>query len=102
MTTNLNVTISTNAELIRRLCIRENYYTRGTNEDYYFLLGLADKQKNLTDETLEYIAWNIITHSFTEKEYIVQGNGYVRADRDLIDNVKFKILNDATIISLNK
>lgn len=52
---------------IRTLCIRENWYTHGTNEDYENMMDLA--AGNITTETLVRIAQDIKDHSDTE--YVV-------------------------------
>ena len=47
---------------LRALCIREAWYTGGTNEEYYKLFEMADKDNITTDDIVE-IATDIIEHS---------------------------------------
>lgn len=55
-------------EDLRNACIREEWYTKGTCEEYDNLLfGIVDKCSELTDEKLMAIAEDIFQHSNTEK-----------------------------------
>lgn len=85
--TNLNLTVRTDSDQIRSLCIREQYYTNGTNDEYSKLLTYVDDHRELSEESLEWIAQDILDHScyFDETK----------------SNIKFKILNDACYIFNN-
>lgn len=82
--TNLNLTVRTAADRIRSLCIKEQYYTNGTIQEYDELLTYVDEHRDLTEESLDWIAKNILEHSCYFDE--------------TISNIKFKILNDACYI----
>ncbi len=47
---------------LRALCIRKEWYTNGTNEDYIPLLESVENKNITTDDIVE-IAQNIIDHS---------------------------------------
>lgn len=49
---------------LRALCIAEDWYTGGTNEEYANLLGMTDKDNITTDDIVE-MATDIIEHSRT-------------------------------------
>lgn len=60
------------AEELRSLCIRKNWYTRGTNEEYENLLSLtgsAWEPVHLTTEKLAEIATDIMCHSDMSPDY---------------------------------
>lgn len=49
---------------LRALCIKENWYTRGDNEEYeHLLLDLAGHKENITTDDVCEIAQDIINHS---------------------------------------
>lgn len=48
---------------LRRLCITENFYTQGSNEQYINLLQSCNGLQNPTNEQLYEIAQNIAKHS---------------------------------------
>lgn len=85
--TNLNVTFRTDASMIRSLCIKEQYYTNGTCKEYDEMLSFVDENRNLTEESLDWIAKNILEHSCYFDE--------------TVENIKFKILNDSCYIFHN-
>lgn len=47
---------------LRSLCIRENWYTGGTNAEYCNLLDMTNKDNITTDDIVE-MATDIISHS---------------------------------------
>ena len=54
---------------LRNLCIRNNWYTRGTNKEYTHMLHvLAAKGKNITTDDIVDIATDIMEHSDTDQE----------------------------------
>ncbi len=48
---------------LRKLCIRHNWYTKGTNEEYAQLLNMADKLDHVRSRYIVGIAEDIIKHS---------------------------------------
>ena len=56
---------------LRALCIAENWYTGGTNEEYANLLNMTKKNNITTDDIVE-MATDIVEHS---SEAI---NGYIK------------------------
>jgi len=54
------------SEDLRRLCIRHNWYTKGTNDEYIPLLNAVDKLENVTTEEIANIAENILRYSDTD------------------------------------
>lgn len=51
---------------LRILCIRKNWYTEGTNEEYELLLNIPNEHENIDTETIVDIAEDILAHSHTE------------------------------------
>ncbi len=52
------------AESLRALCIREEWYTNGDNDEYgHLLFDLADRKENITTDDVCEIAQDIINHS---------------------------------------
>ena len=55
---------------LRELCIRQNWYTSGSNEEYrHLLLDLASHNQNLTTEDIIEIAADIAAHSDLPEDY---------------------------------
>lgn len=50
------------ADDLRRLCIRNNWFTRGNNDEYNTFLNMAKKENITTDDIVE-LAEQIIEHS---------------------------------------
>ena len=59
---------------LRALCIREDWYTGGTNEEYYNLMQMTEKENITTDDIVE-IATDIIEHSETAKAKFERASG---------------------------
>ena len=53
-------------EDVRRVCIENNLYTKGDNEDYTNLMFFVTELKNMTDYRLILIAKDILKHSDTD------------------------------------
>jgi hypothetical protein len=53
---------------LRQLCIRNNWYTCGNNEEYGKLLDTVDQCENVTTDVIASLAKNILEHSTTEQE----------------------------------
>jgi hypothetical protein len=50
------------------LCVNENYYTRGTNEDYERMFEMCHSYAGVDDvETVEKISEDIVNHSEVEE-----------------------------------
>lgn len=75
---------------VRRMCINEDFYTCGTNEDYGNLLfNLCDKE-NVTLADIEEIAADILVHSVWERKAESYGCDY----DELLANVMGNLIND--------
>ena len=62
------------ASALRSLCIREDWYTRGDNEEYDHLLqDLAASKPHLATEDIIAIAEDIAAHSDPEAGWTVEG-----------------------------
>ena len=53
---------------LRSLCVKENLYTLGTNEEYFNLLETSEKTENITTDDLVELATDIKSHSETDAE----------------------------------
>ena len=51
------------AQDLRSLCIENNYYTRGDNEEYSNLFEWVGKQHNMTTTKIMQVAQDIFEHS---------------------------------------
>lgn len=60
---------------LRALCIKEDWYTGGTNEEYANLMEMTKKDNITTDDIVE-IATDIIEHSSTAVKKIKECAGY--------------------------
>ena len=55
------------ASSLRSLCIKNNWYTNGDNEEYgHLLIDLADDKDNITTDDIVEIAQDIKDHSNTD------------------------------------
>ena len=59
---------------LRALCIREDWYTGGTNEEYANLMNMTFKDNITTDDIVE-ISTDIIEHSETAKQKFERASG---------------------------
>jgi hypothetical protein len=73
-------------EDLRALCIRHDWYTGGTNEEYYNLMQMTEKECITTDDIVE-IATDIIEHSETAKANFEKATG----GEDFYEYVMFMI-----------
>lgn len=65
------------SDKVRSLCIKDNYYTMGNNEQYENLLfNLCDESKSITLKQIEKIADDILQHSDWEKKAKSYGCDY--------------------------
>lgn len=56
---------------LRRLCIKQNWYTKGDNEEYQKLLDFADSLSNVTTDDIIKIAKDIIEHTAIKKYEVI-------------------------------
>ena len=76
---------------VRAMCIRDNYYTRGTNKEYSHLLNdLCDKDKNITLKDIQKIALDILIHSEWEKKTKIYSCNY----DELLADVMTSLINE--------
>lgn len=75
----------TSLDLLRSLCIKEMWYTEGSNEEYFDMLNKAKSLSNLTAQDIKSIAIDIAAHS----------DNISAEDPDEMMNVMYKIANDA-------
>jgi hypothetical protein len=88
------ITIKTDAGKVRSTCIRQDWYTRGNNEEYSHLLNdMCDFEISHTEESIKAIAEDIFNHS------VGFDTDYSREEH--IDNIAFYILNDCCTYFIN-
>ena len=87
------LTLSTNWDRIRNMCIKHNFYTRGTCEEYkdlmYFVQGC---EIDMNEHDLIHIVRDIASHSD------LYGLGYSDS-QEMYKHVEYCILNEATYIT---
>lgn len=83
---------------LRRLCIRENYFTRGDNEEYEELLSMLNDRPKMTKGLYKKIAEIIFEYSDVEWKKAVYGC----SDDDLMADILFKLYNDATVTIIER
>ena len=62
-----------NYEDLRNLCIKNNWYTLGTNEEYQDMLFRADGLENVTTEDIARIAQNIMDKTVGDCDRLLAG-----------------------------
>lgn len=72
---------------VRSMCIKEEYYTRGTNTEYSNLLFNLCDNDNASLEDLEKIAVDILEHSDWEKKAAEYGASYDELVRSVMTNL---------------
>ena len=60
---------------LRALCIKEDWYTGGTNEEYANLLDMANRENVTTDDIVE-MATDIYEHSEVAMDKLKRAAGY--------------------------
>ena len=79
------------SDSVRNMCIKEGYYTRGTNQEYCNLLcEMCDYNGSASLEDLEKIATDILEHSDWEKIAEEYGASY----DELVRMVMADLLNE--------
>lgn len=73
---------------VRSLCVKNNYYTCGTNEEYNKMFSHC--KGKMTIKKIEYIANDIFNHSDIE----TFKSTYGCSDEELIENIAFELIND--------
>lgn len=63
------------ASRLRALCIKEDWYTGGTNEEYAVLLDMAQREGITTDDIVE-MATDIYEHSEEAMNRLKRAAGY--------------------------
>ena len=75
---------------LRALCIQQNWYTNGGNNDYEHLLyDLADSKPHLTTQDIIEIAADIAEHSVLRDGYDIEGIAW---EVNRACNVAFEVL----------
>lgn len=72
---------------VRAMCIRNNYYTNGTNEDYNKMFQMCGLNFGVLA-----IASDIFEHS--NKERLMQESGCGK--KDILENICFELINDCS------
>jgi len=80
---------------VRQMCINDNYYTRGDNEEYSHMLFEMCEQAHDIDGVKE-IAKDIASHSNIEEKM----NSYGVDEEQLIMIITENIINECSYISL--
>ena len=81
------MTIKTNMSKVRKMCIENGWYTRGTNADYdNLLLNMCDWDIDQTEASIIEIARDIFNHS--------TGFDMRYSINEQLSNISFYILND--------
>lgn len=81
---------------VRNMCIRNDYYTSGTCEEYGAMFEMC-KVENPTTDDFERIARDIFNHSDKEKllERVgMQSRSFIR------ECIMFELINDCTIVHI--
>lgn len=77
------------ADRVRSMCIRNDYYTKGCNDEYCDMLATVDSVSPTTDN-IYMIALDISKHSEMERY------GYKWNDAEAIEGIMFNLVNDCT------
>lgn len=79
------------SDKVRHLCIKDDYYTRGSNKEYTNLLcNLCDGTKKVTLSRLQKIAEDILQHSDWEEKAHSYGYDY----EELLKAVMTNLINE--------
>lgn len=82
-------TVRINDDKVRATCIKQNWYTMGTCEEYENLLLNLCKD-NATDEDVMAVVYDIAEH--TNLDRICRDYG--SSEQEVIENIAFYIFND--------
>lgn len=86
MKTKITKTLS--AYDVRKMCIRNEWYTHGNNEDYSKMLNYVDTVDNWTESKVLKVAKDIVKHS---------NNRIFSSDIEFMEVVLFEIYNNTMI-----
>lgn len=81
------------ADKVRSMCIRGNYYTCGSCEEYNDMFNLCETM-NPTTDIYQLIANNIIEHSDVEEIALMTGLTIY----EMIKSVMWELINDCTTV----
>lgn len=77
------------SDSIRYLCIRKEWYTNGTSQEYYKLLDYIDNVKEFTENDFIKIAINIYNHSNIDK----LANESCMSNLEFFDCILWEVMN---------
>ena len=77
---------------VRSLCIRQDYYTRGTNEEYCKMFDMCKAGFGILA-----IASDILEHS--NKERLMRQSGC--SEKEVLENICFELINDCTYTTVS-
>jgi len=75
---------------IRKMCIKNDYYTGGTIKDYEALLRFVDEHEPTVDN-IESVAYDIVRHSDLSR--------YNQTEEENVDSVMFEIAEHAVCLT---
>ena len=79
------------SEMVRSMCIRECYYTRGDVDAYtHLLVDLCDFKKEITIDDLEEITEDILEHSDVKSFCGMYGC----SEKELFQSTLWKLINE--------
>lgn len=78
-------------EKVRSVCIENEWYTRGSSEDYDNMLSSCYNRRKVTTHFLYKIACDIFCHSVMDADYTINEN---------IANIMFALINDCVKTSV--
>lgn len=77
---------------VRTMCIENEYYTRGTCEEYESMFEMCEAENASTD-IIENVACDIVAHSDIHE--LKKRFGCLTCE--LVSNVMFELINDCTV-----
>ena len=80
------------SDSVRRLCIDNDWYTRGNNEDYKKLLDYVASKRTFTLNDIKKVAINIYNHSDID----TLANEYGCDNELYLNHIFYEILNNIT------
>ena len=89
--TGFKVARRTDADLVRNMCIKHQYYTHGDKKAYEFLLELANNAA-CDDELIQLLAEDIYRHSDIQGEM----EKYGVSEAEIAQNIIFNLYTEAT------
>lgn len=77
---------------VRNMCVKNDYYTRGTCEEYENMFNMC-RVENATTDIIEGIAYDILVHS--DIHDLKEKFGCLTCE--LVSNIMFELINDCTV-----